>query len=73
MSDDMKCTKCDSVMKEVSRTRKNVLLDVDREALAEGQLADYEVAEMDGDGEWGALEITYECTKCGYLMSVQYI
>lgn len=71
MSDVQKCSKCGSAMKEISR--RNVKVEVDAEDLTEGQLADYEAADMYDLGDWAALEITYECTKCGYQKTIEHI
>ncbi|MGC9060362.1 MAG: ribonuclease H-like domain-containing protein [Thermoplasmata archaeon] len=66
----MKCEKCKTEMMEVNR--QYVLADVDFEELTEGEMADYMTAELSGDfGEWGVTEITYQCGKCGKIVTIQ--
>ncbi|MGB9635987.1 MAG: hypothetical protein ACPL1Y_01900, partial [Thermoplasmata archaeon] len=66
----MKCEKCKTEMMEVNR--QYVLADVDFEELTEGEMADYMAAELSGDfGEWGVTEITYQCGKCGKIVTIQ--
>ena len=61
----MKCTKCGSVMRQISRERR--LLEPDEVGdMTDGQEAEYIASELneDVDGEFSVIEITYECPKC---------
>ncbi len=64
----MRCEKCGSEMKEINRECRMDELDDDA---TEGQMADYMAAELSGDyGDWGVVEITYKCGRCGDIQHV---
>ncbi len=64
----MKCEKCGSEMKVIRRETTMAELD----DATDGQKADYLAAEQSGDfGDWGITEVTYECKKCGDVVSYQ--
>lgn len=50
-------------MKEIARER--VMIEPDFEDLTEGQLADYEAAQLSGEyGDWAETQIIYLCENC---------
>lgn len=70
MKDEVKCSKCGTVMHEV---RRETVMVEPEEDMTEGQEADYIAAQESGDpGEWAATEIVYECPKCKNMTSITY-
>ena len=59
----VKCKNCGCIMKEISRER--TIVEPDFDDITEGQLADYEAAELSGEyGDWAETIVTYICDNC---------
>lgn len=65
----MKCEKCNSIMIEINR--ETVMDDEMDEDLTEGQMADFMAEQLSGEfNNYGHTEITYECKKCGSVITI---